>query len=66
MRSAHSYVPLHSDSQGHVDGGAEGDSRHGVEHADTELREEGGGGEQVVDTLQGGIGVDWDVGQDVS
>ena len=66
MRSAHRDVSLDGDSQGHVDGGAEGDGRHGVQHAHTELREEGRGGEEVVDTLKGGVGVDRNVGQDIS
>ena len=66
MRSTDSDVSLDSDGQGHVDRGAERHGGHGVQHADTELGEEGRRGEQVVDALQGGIGVDRNVGQDVS
>ena len=51
MRSAHSDVSLHCDSEGHVDRGAERDSGHGVQHVDIHLGQEGGGGEQVVDEL---------------
>ena len=65
MRSAHSDVSLHCDSEGHVDGGAERDSGHGVQHVDIHLGQEGGGGEQVVDELQGGVGVDGEVGENV-
>ena len=37
-RPAHGNEPLHGDGQGHVDGGAEGHSRHGVEKVHKELR----------------------------
>ena len=49
---AHCNVPLDSDSQGHVDGGAEGDSRHGVEDVDIELGENDGVGEHLIDNTE--------------
>ena len=76
MRSADSYVPLHRDCQGHVDRGTEGHGRHGVQQVDICLHrllvrtgggrgyylgQEGGDREPVVDSLQGGVGVDWDI-----
>ena len=36
---AHSDVPLDGDSQRHVDGGTEGDGRHGVQEVDVDLRQ---------------------------
>ena len=35
---AHSDVPLDGDSQRHVDGGTEGDGRHGVQEVDIDLQ----------------------------
>ena len=66
MRSADSNVSLYSDSQGHVDGGTEGDGGHGVEEVDVQLGEERGHGEPTVDYGQGGVGVDWHIGYYVS
>ena len=41
MRFAHSNEPFHSDSQGHVDGGTEGDRRHRVEDVHIGLGRDG-------------------------
>ena len=58
-------VPLDSDSQGHVDGGAEGDSRHGVEDVDIELGQDDGVGEHLIDNTEGGVGMDRYIEHDI-
>ena len=54
-------VSLHSDSKGHVDGGTEGHSGHGVEDGHVHLGQEDWVVEPGVNKGHGGIGMDWNI-----
>ena len=80
MRFADCNVPLHSDSQCHVDGGTEGHGRHRVQHVDVGLEgcdqcpaqfvetypgEDLGDCEPSVDHCEGGVCVDRNIEDNV-
>ena len=65
MRPTNCYEPLHRNGEGHVGGGAEGHRRHGVEDVHVHMGEERGLSKPMADKLKGGIGMDWDVENNV-
>ena len=67
MRPTDCYEPLHGDGKGHVGGSADGNGQHGVDREDVHVHmgEERGFSKPMGDKLKCGIGMDWDIENDV-